>query len=198
MAVEHSCEHCGTLFFGRSDARFCGDTCRWRHHAAHRKPQTDEEMAKREKDPAAQARGRSNRRKGAVAEREVCHIIRDITFDEVNRNLSQTRDAGGDVVWGPFYLEVKYQRTIAMPAWQLQAVQSARQDGRGLVPAVVYRKPNEPFWISLPFADFLNLFATLREAARLGTQPSSVPPPATTPPGDATASLRASQEPPAP
>lgn len=197
MATEHRCERCDTLFFGKSTARYCSDTCRWRD-AADRRNHKGDDMAKREKDPAAQARGKANRRKGAVAEREVCHIIRDITFDEVSRNLSQTRDAGGDVVWGPFYLEVKYQRTIAMPAWQAQAVQSANQDGRGLVPAVVYRKPNEPFWISLPFSDFLNLFAALREAARAAQQGASAPQGATTPPGDATASLRASQEPPAP
>lgn len=152
-------------------------------------------MAKREKDPAAQARGRSNRRKGAVAEREVCHIIGSITGDEVSRNLSQTRDAGGDVVWGPFYLEVKYQRTIAMPAWQHQAVQSAVQDGRGLVPAVVYRKPNDDFWISLPFSDFLNLFTALRDAANAGMQAMSQLEAATTLPGDFTALLAPSQEP---
>ncbi|HKX55739.1 MAG TPA: hypothetical protein VJN01_06550, partial [Xanthomonadales bacterium] len=97
---------------------------------------------------------------------EVCHLIREMTGDEVRRNLSQTRDAGGDVKWGPFYFEVKYQKAIAMPAWQRQACESTVADGNGLVPAVVYRQPNNAFWVSLPFAVFLGLFDALRKAAK--------------------------------
>lgn len=177
--AEHNCQRCGTLFTGRADARFCSDACRWREHSKQayqaRKQGVVMAKPKREKDPEAQARGRSNRRKGAVAEREVCHLIRGATGDEVSRNLSQTRDAGGDVKWGPFYLEVKYQKTIAMPAWQQQAAASAAQDGEGLVPAVVYRRPNEQFWIAMPFDAFLATFATLRDAALAAQQPT-VPP----------------------
>lgn len=120
----------------------------------------------REKDPEAQKRGKANRAKGARVEREVCHLIQQITGEEVRRNLSQTRDAGGDVLWGPFYLEVKYQAKINMPEWQRQAVQSAVQDGSGLVPAVVYRRANEQFWISLPFETFVALFDAMRKAMK--------------------------------
>lgn len=120
------------------------------------------------KDPEAQKRGKANRAKGARAEREVCHLIHQLTGDEVRRNLSQTRDAGGDVKWGPFYFEVKYQKTIAMPAWQQQAVASAVQDGTGCTPAVVYRRPEEQFWISLPFEAFVQMFDTMRKALQNG------------------------------
>lgn len=173
--VEHKCERCDKLFLGRPQARFCSDRCRWQQHAAERYAAQKENAVpkpKREKDPAKQAQGRSNRRKGAVAEREVCHLIRRYTGDNVCRNLSQSRDAGGDVIWGPLYLEVKYQRTIAMPAWQRQAVQSAKDEG-DRIPAVVFRQPNNGFWVSLPFDAFLQLFHGLRVAA--GMAPPAPP-----------------------
>lgn len=153
---------CGTVFVGKAGARFCSDKCRWKYN---RKLRYAEEIMAREKDPEAQRRGKANRAKGARAENEVCHLIRDLTGDEVRRNLSQTRDAGGDVKWGPFYLEVKYQQKFAMPEWQKQAVQSAAGGGN-LVPAVVYRRPNEQFWISLPFDAFLQLFDAMRKAMK--------------------------------
>lgn len=150
--TEKECPKCGTVFLGKANKQFCSDLCRWGFHA----------MAK-QKDPEAVRRGRSNRRKGAVAEREVCHIIAGITGEEVKRNLTQTRDAGSDVTWGPFMLEVKYQQTYALPAWQRQVEVSAKD--AGLLPAVVYRRPEEKFWISLPFDTFVMLFDGLRRAA---------------------------------
>lgn len=169
----HLCAYCSGEFTGRPQAKYCGDRCRWLHHANAAKFQQELgidkqealDMAKAPKDPEASRRGRSNRAKGARAEREVCHLIHGITGDDVSRNLTQTRDAGGDVKWGPFYFEVKYQKTIAMPAWQQQAVISAAEDPDNLCPAVVYRRPGEKFWVSLPFETFLMMFDTLRKAA---------------------------------
>lgn len=143
---------CGVVFVGRPNRVYCSDQCRWSHAAV-----------KKAKDPERVLMGRSNRRKGANAERDVCHVINEITGEGVKRNLSQTRDAGSDVVWGPFMLEVKYQKALALPAWQRQ-VQVAADDA-GLVPAVVYRRPDEKFWISLPFETFVMLFDALRKAA---------------------------------
>lgn len=170
------CAYCGVEFKTYQRAKYCSSSCRWRHHRATAYLlDTNPEMDKNEaaqmakiKDPAAQARGRSNRARGAQAERDVCHLIRDLTGDDVSRNLTQTRDAGGDVKWGPFYFEVKYQRAIAMPAWQEQAKASAAEDGGGLIPAIVYRRPNDKFWVSLPFETFLMMFDQLRKAAGYG------------------------------
>lgn len=130
--------------------------------ARNRNPEGDSQM-KKVKDPEMQKRGKQNRAKGARAEREVCHIIERITGTPTSRNLSQTRDAGSDVEWGPFMLEVKYQQHVAMPAWQQQATISAAE--KHLVPAVVYRRPQQEFWISLPFEVFVTMFETLRRAA---------------------------------
>lgn len=178
---EKQCRHCNATFVGDSRTVFCGDHCRWRYYS-HVNYEKRKEAAKAmpkepraPKDPEAQARGRSNRAKGARVEREVCHLIQQITGDEVRRNLSQTRDAGGDVKWGPFYLEVKYQQNLALPAWQRQALASAVQDGNNLLPAVVYRRAGEKFWISLRFEDFLMLFDGLRKAAQAAQGAAQAP-----------------------
>lgn len=147
------CEGCDVVFVGRNNAKFCSDLCRWRA---------------RDKEALAATRGRANRAKGARAEREVCDIVNTITGAGVKRNLSQTRDSGSDVQWGPFLLEVKYQRTYALPAWQRQASDAAKD--AGLYPAVVYRRPNEKFWISLEFETFITMFEALRRAAEGATE----------------------------
>ena len=153
---------CGMLFVGRANKHYCSDHCRWRKHSATHYEAVRSTMPK-VKDPEAQRRGKANRAKGARVEREVCHLIRDLTGDDVSRNLSQTRDAGGDVKWGPFYLEVKYQQTLALPAWQRQATESAAKDVDQLVPAVVYRRPNEHFWVAMPFHTFVMMFDMMRK-----------------------------------
>lgn len=159
--TEKTCANagCGKVFIGKANKRFCCDTCRWSEHVRQK---TGAAVGA---DGAAQlsARGKRNRAKGARAEREVCHIINAITGGEVKRELSQTRDSGSDVRWGPFLLEVKFHQNVAMPAWQKQASANAAQ--AGMVPAVVYRRPEEQFWVSLPFDAFVTMFETLRRAA---------------------------------
>ena len=149
------CPNCETEFLGRSNKAFCKDQCRFTFHAKAKKvdkPKLD-----------ASAMGSRNRSKGARAENEVCHILADLTGEELHRNLGQARDSGGDVDWGPFLLEVKYQQTYSLPHWQRQVTEAAAE--RGLVPAVVYRRPHERFWISLPFHEFVILLDTLRKKA---------------------------------
>lgn len=162
--TEKTCQNagCGKTFIGKSNKKFCCDTCRWAEHVRQKAGVALGE------DGAAQlsARGKRNRAKGARAEREVCQLITAITGTEVKRELSQTRDSGSDVRWGPFLLEVKYHQNVAMPAWQKQASDNA--DEAKLVPAVVYRRPEEQFWISLPFQAFVTMFETLRRAAEAG------------------------------
>lgn len=155
---------CGRTFLGKSNKKFCSDHCRWGKHVDERRELEAIQAELEGKTVDRSKLGRANRAKGARAEREVCDILTAISGSKVKRNLSQTRDAGSDVQWGPFLLEVKYHQQYALPAWQRQAVESAR-DGN-LVPAVVYRRPQEEFWISLPFTTFVTLFETLRKAAQ--------------------------------
>lgn len=160
--TEKNCEWCCKRYVGRGNARFCDKLCRWNFHAANKYETMKDTTAGMIKLDASKM-GKANRMKGQRAEREVCALVSAMTGHDVSRNLGQARDSGGDVEWGPFLFEVKYRKIIAMPAWQAQA--QASVDGKGLIPAVVYRRPQEKFWVSLPFEDFVNLFEALRKAA---------------------------------
>ncbi len=121
---------------------------------------------KQAKDPALVKRGKAARNKGAAGEREVCEILTRIVGEKHTRLLGQARDAGGDVKFGPFLLEVKRQARTKMAEWQQQAAVSARD--AGMLPAVVWRQDGAKFWISVPFEEFVQIFEALRQGAGSG------------------------------
>lgn len=107
--------------------------------------------------------GLKERTKGAVAEREVCYLLRTAVGEQFDRNLVQTREGGGDIPFGPLLLEVKRQERLKMPEWQAQATESATN--AGLLPAVVWRRSREDWWIAMPLLQYLALHHA-KEAAR--------------------------------
>ena len=71
----------------------------------------------------------SQRRKGQVAEREAYHLLADQLGDIVERrDLSQTRDGGGDIriPQARVLVEVKRQERRSVPTWLRQARRSAQ------------------------------------------------------------------------
>lgn len=177
MTIAKVCGWCGQHFRAkRSTARYCGHLCRHRSNNAGA-AELKRQEAMREIDgvlaadapekPKGKVGGRYAKQKGERGEREVCGIITRVTGEPCKRKLGQARDAGGDVDWGPFLLEVKSRQTVAMPAWQEQVRIAARESGQ--VPAVVWRRKGEEFWIAVPFEEFISIFNTLRLAA-MGAQ----------------------------
>ena len=77
------------------------------------------------------------RRKGATAERDVVSWLRDNGFPDARRYLAGDGRQPGDVdgVAG-VAIEIKNQRTLALPAWLRQA----EDEARGNLP-VVFHKP---------------------------------------------------------
>lgn len=171
MGVAKVCQWCESNFVGKINAKFCSDHCRWSFHSqkvyAMKRDETLKDIdAILEPDGAPKRKGLSGRgakRKGEVGERQVCAIINKITGEETKRKLGQAREGGGDVDWGPFLLEVKNRSTVSMPAWQQQVCTAV--EGTDQVPAVVWKRKAEKFWIALPFEDFVQIFDTLRKAA---------------------------------
>lgn len=98
----------------------------------------------------ASARGRSNRNRGAAAERELARWIKDELGVEVSRNLKQyQRSQEGDLTpLGPFLLEVKYHARLNVRDWWKQAVVSAK--ACGLIPVVAYKVARKGFRFVLP------------------------------------------------
>lgn len=98
----------------------------------------------------ASARGRSNRNRGAAAERELARWIKDELGVDVSRNLKQyQRSQEGDLTpLGPFLLEVKYHARLNVRDWWRQAVVSAK--ACGLIPVVAYKVARKGFRFVLP------------------------------------------------
>jgi Holliday junction resolvase len=88
--------------------------------------------------------GKSQRNKGAAAEREVLKLLGDELGIALKRNLAQTREGGGDCLevkgWA---IEVKRQERLSRPAWWKQAVEQAKRVGAQ--PMLLYRRSREPW-----------------------------------------------------
>lgn len=95
---------------------------------------------------------KSQRTKGAAAEREVAKILQDALGVEVKRKLGQARDSGDDIQVGRYRLEVKRCETLRMQEWceQVQAA-CGPQD----VPVVVYRRSGQPWRVVLLLDDLI-------------------------------------------
>ena len=151
----------------RKKTVFCSDECRWTYNNRAREDMTAfGDIPKEMPEGPQRLTGRGARAKGAKGERDVCHLIAGITGESVSRNIGQSRDGGHDIDWGPFALEVKTQQTVSMPAWQAQVQKSVA--GTDKVPAVVWRRKAEEWWIALPMSEFVEIFNTLRLAAEAG------------------------------
>ena len=95
--------------------------------------------------------GKSQRDKGANAEREVANIIKQYGF-VARRGLVFIHE--NDIVSDlPIHVEVKRQETTKIHEWFKQA-ESACGD---LPPTVVHRRSREPWFITMKFEDFLQL-----------------------------------------
>ena len=88
----------------------------------------------------------SQRRKGQVGEREAHAVLWEQLGDIVERrDLSQTRDGGGDIriPKARVLVEVKRQERRSVPQWLKQARQSANMQGAGWAGVVAWRRNGE-------------------------------------------------------
>lgn len=99
--------------------------------------------------------GKSQRTKGAVGEREVCHLIQDTLGVEAKRNLSQTREGGCDIAVGPFHIEVKRRAKIGgIYDWMEQAEASCMS---GEHPVVFCRADGKKWLVVMTAEEALHL-----------------------------------------
>ena len=98
-----------------------------------------------------------SRNKGRRAEREVelLAIERGLVCD---RNLGGRRQPAGDVSLPGVALEVRRRNRVRLVEWSREHEERVPEH---LTPAVAYRPDGEPWRVSLPLADYLDL---LREA----------------------------------
>jgi len=93
---------------------------------------------------------KSQRTKGAAAERELAKALSEFLNIPVQRNLLQVRDAGHDLTGLPVALEVKRQERLVIGSWWAQAC--AQADSCGKTPALAYRQSRKPWRFILPMS----------------------------------------------
>lgn len=100
---------------------------------------------------------KSNRDRGAEAERQVAEIFRAYGFNTVRRGQVFNRES--DVIGVPgLHIEVKYHKTAKVWEWLRQAETEAeiKKDG---FPVVWFRRPREPFRVIVPAKLFMEMYA---------------------------------------
>lgn len=91
--------------------------------------------------------GRSQRTKGAAAERELSKLLAERLGIECHRNLEQTRSGGADLLGvGPWAVEVKRHERLAINTWWAQACAQAGE----AYPALAYRQSRQPWTVLVP------------------------------------------------
>lgn len=102
----------------------------------------------------ASARGRSNRNRGAAAERELARWIRGELGIEVARELKQFQQSQHfDLsAVGPFGIECKYHARLNVRDWWKQAVVSAK--ACDLIPVVAYKVARKGWRFVVPYPSF--------------------------------------------
>src|SRR4051812_26882968 len=111
--------------------------------------------------------GAMQRRKGATAEREIVAILRGRGMKAQRTAPLQTAAVAGLLPGGissadvtcdglpGVHLEVKRAETIKIEAWCRQAEGDAKEGGS--VPVVVWRRSGQPWRVTLPLEDFLDM-----------------------------------------
>lgn len=106
--------------------------------------------------------GKSERTKGAAAEREVFKIIREATGIELKRNLEQYQDTGSDAHIHGFCIEIKRQEALKLKSWWKQVCEEAVNHQE--IPVLIYRQSNQPWRVVLPWysTSYMGLIANNR------------------------------------
>jgi Holliday junction resolvase len=94
-----------------------------------------------------------SRRKGRVAERELEQLIADRGI-EVDRSLGGRQQPYGDIRIPGVAIECRRRERVEIIKWSRD---HEAQVPDHLTPAVAYRTNGEPWRVSLPLADYLDL-----------------------------------------
>lgn len=96
--------------------------------------------------------GKSQRNKGATAEREVFKIFNDELGLQLKRNLTQYQGSDADLHLYGFCIEIKRQESLSLGAWWNQVVTVARKCNE--IPVLIYRQSRQP-WRAITPLQFL-------------------------------------------
>jgi hypothetical protein len=95
-----------------------------------------------------------SRRKGREAEREVERIIEARQSIEVDRSLGGRKQPRGDLTLPGVCLDAKRQERLSLIKWSREHEDKVPSH---LIPGIAYRTNGEPWRVSIPLEDFLDL-----------------------------------------
>ena len=96
---------------------------------------------------------KSQRDKGHNWERAVVNMLKDLGY-AASRNLTQTRDSGGDIIIGKWLFECKRYAKIAVYTWMNQAIKAA---GEKLTPVVIAKADHKEPIVIMRLDDFFEI-----------------------------------------
>ena len=98
----------------------------------------------------------NSKRKGAVGEREVAHILQEHGYDarRTAQYCGNTGDAADVIGLDGFHIEVKRCETTKIWDWIHQAERDHKAEE---IPLVVFRKSHEDWHVVLKFTSFLKI-----------------------------------------
>ena len=108
--------------------------------------------------------GKSSRNKGHNEERSVTNEFKAAGL-AAERNLSQTRDQGCDVITDRFAVECKRQEQVRFAAWIAQAEHQAEQHGKDVL--LTIKQNRKPRYAVVRFDTLLELMQADAEAEAL-------------------------------
>lgn len=98
--------------------------------------------------------GKSQRTKGAVAEREFLSKLSELIGQPLDRNFAQASNGGADCIALEGYsIEIKRHEQLSIGSWWKQA--QAQAQAVGCIPVLAYRQSRKPWRIQLPLSTLL-------------------------------------------
>lgn len=103
----------------------------------------------------------NSKRKGAVGEREIAHIMQEYGFDARRSQQYAGINNDADIVGVPYlHLEVKRVEKLNLD----KAMEQSQRDSReGEVPVVMHRKDRQDWRVTLNLKDFMPMYMAWKD-----------------------------------
>lgn len=95
----------------------------------------------------------NQRNKGHSFERDIVNLLKEHGY-EASRNLTQTRDSGGDISLSRWLFECKRYAKIAVYKWMDQAIKSAKEKQ---TPVVIAKADRKEAIVIMRLTDFMEM-----------------------------------------
>ncbi len=103
----------------------------------------------------------NSKAKGADFERKLASLFREHGFNDARRTAQYCGNTGdaSDVVGLPFiHIEAKAQEKMQLYKWMKQAIDDAKANGKGHLPAVFHKKNHNDILVTMRLSDWIEIY----------------------------------------